>query len=78
MISKINLSTENGKLVHLNNYDVIVEIRPRGRTYDIEKVYKTNGQELTKGDCVGARQVDESFYDELYQDVDEMQYFEVR
>ena len=61
----------------MNNHDVIVEIVPRGTVYNIEKIYKSTGEPISEGEMVSGRPLNSALYDELYQDIDEEQYFEL-
>lgn len=77
MPTKVSPSNSSGKIIQMNNHDVIVEIVPRGAVYNIEKIYKPTGEPISEGDLVSGRPLTPAFYDELYQDIDEEQYFEL-
>lgn len=78
MPTQLNPTTGAGKLIQLNKYDIIVEILPRGKIYDIEKVYTGTGSPMVDGDLFQGQAIGPTFYDEIYQEIDDHQYFEIK
>lgn len=78
MPTQLKPKTFAGKLIQLNKYDIIVEVLPRGKIYDIEKVYTGTGSPMTTGDLFQGQVIGPAFYDEIYQEIDDRQYFEIK
>jgi hypothetical protein len=74
---KSDNSILTSKRLQMNKHNLIVEIRPRGPVYDIEKIYTPDQKELSMGDLFEGEKVDSKLYDTIYQDIDDGQFFEV-
>ena len=74
---KSDNSILTSKRLQMNKHNLIVEIRPRGPVYDIEKIYTPDQKELSMGDLVEGEKDDSKLYDTIYQDIDDGQFFEV-